>query len=124
MFGRFILFGLSIIISISILSCESVNSAREAFNPPNPRIVGAQAESGMSGLDYQVNVFCTVRNDGGAGNITVTATLNKGGYWEKRSVEYLPENRSGKLTFNFKEPSVMSGGLNEGDYSCSAEAGG
>ena len=124
MFGRFILFGLSIIISISILTCESVNSAREAFNPPHPRIIGAQAESGTSGFDYQVNVFCTILNEGGAGNSTVTATLNKGGYWEKRSVEYFPENRSGKLTFNFKEPSVMSGGLNEGDYSCLAEAGG
>jgi hypothetical protein len=88
---------------------EDFSVAKEAFNPPHPRIVGRQAESGTYGFDYQVNVFCTILNEGGAGNITVTATLNKGGYWEKRSVEYFPENRSGKLTFNFKEPSVMSG---------------
>jgi len=78
----------------------------------------------MGGFDYQVNVFCTIRNDGGAGYITITAKLTKGGYWEKREVKHFSENASQRLTFNFKEPSLLSGGLSSGDYSCIAESGG
>ena len=125
---RVVALSLIVAICLSAVACgvkDKVEDNRsQVLNPPDPQIVGMQGEGGAGGFDFQVNVFCTIRNDGGAGYITVTAELNKGGYREKREVVHFAENASHKLTFNFKEPSIARGGLDAGGYVCRARSGG
>jgi hypothetical protein len=109
------------------MACEAAEGVKkewaEVLNPTNPRIVAVQSEDGMSGFDYQVDVFCTIRNDGGPGYITVIAHVTKGGFWEKEETIHFAEKASHTLTFNFTEPSLIRGGLSSGDYGCDFKTG-
>jgi len=122
---RAIVFSIVAVLLFTAMACEGVKKEWvEVLNPPDPQIIGQQGEEAMSGFDYRFDVFCTIRNDGGTGNITVKAKLQKGGSWEKREVIHLSENASHNLTFKFTEPSLRSGGLGSGKYWCEAVPGG
>jgi len=46
-----------------------------ALNPPNPTVVDTEVEGGISALFGDTDVYVTVQNDGGAGDVEVTLEL-------------------------------------------------
>ena len=72
--------------------------------PPDPEIVGARADDGQVNFDFTVWVYCTVYNDGGGGEIEVSATLNDGGgSWKKRTTMQLDSEEEQEHKFTFPE---------------------
>jgi hypothetical protein len=106
--------GLAIVLSLATLGCSPI---AKVFGRPLPELVGATARESF-GLDYQVNVDCTVKNRGAAGNVTVAAELNLGGFWRKEQEEFIPEGDTQLVTIAFSEPRLLSGGLSSGSYKC------
>ena len=107
----------SLVMASIVFGCEE---AAKALNIPVPEIVGATARESL-GLDYQVHVDCTIKNNGASGDITVTAELNKGGFWEKEQTVFIPEDGTKKVTLTFSEPTFLGGGLTSGQYTCGAK---
>ncbi len=107
-----ILAGLS---QASFVAC----GAGALIDPPAPEIVGVRADNGQVNLDYTVWVYCTVYNDGGAGQIEVSATLEDGtGFWKKRSTMELGSEEEREHTFTFREIEFSLAGTYE--YTCQA----
>jgi hypothetical protein len=87
---------------------------------PRPEIVGVSASENLSNLDYTVYVDCTVRNNGGDGDIEVSATLRNGGFWTKRESVFVAKNSERKVTLGFPEVEFLEAGLSGYQYNCSA----
>lgn len=111
-----LLLSLLILLSLAMLGCSPI---AKAIGRPLPELVGVTARESV-GLDYQVHVDCTVKNNGAAGNVMVTAELNLGGFWKKERQVFIAEDVSEKVTITFSEPTFLVGGLSTGSYQCDA----
>lgn len=97
-------------------------TACNVVNPPKPEIVGQTARDGSPDFDYTIYVQCTVRNNGGDGQIEVVATLSGGGSWTKRQSVHVSSDQERMVTLTFPEPEFLSAGLGGYRYGCSATA--
>ena len=109
-----LLLSLLILLSLAMLGCSPV---AKAIGRPLPDLVGVTARESV-GLDYQVHVDCTVKNNGAAGNVMVTAELNLGGFWKKEQEVFIPRDGTQLVTISFSEPTLLGGGLSSGSYQC------
>lgn len=80
---------------------------------PDPEILGEGVRSGSRGGDYAVWVDVTVRNNGEAGDILISAEVSqKGvGQWKKEQRVMLGEDQTESVTLYFPEAVFSPGGL-------------
>ena len=109
---------MSVVVVLGLAA--AVLTACNVVNPPKPEIVGQTAREGSPGFDYTIYVQCTVRNNGGDGQIEVAATLNAGGSWKKRQTVSVNSDQERMVTLTFSEPEFLSGLSYQ--YQCSAKA--
>ena len=102
--GRFGSIVLPLLVGVAGLATFVACGASTLINPPVPEVVGTRADNGQVNLDYTVWVYCTVYNDGGGGEIEVSATLNDGGgSWKKRTTMQLDSEEEQEHKFTFPE---------------------
>ena len=58
-------------------------SGGDSNGQPSPEIVGQNIREGSVSFEYMVWVDCTVRNNGAAGDVEVTAKVENGQSWSK-----------------------------------------
>ncbi len=100
---------------ILITACSS--------SPPEFEIVGRSASAKSEYLnDYAVHVACDIRNGGGIGRVTVTASVDaQNGAWTKRQSSVMDEGESQAFTFVFTEVEYQLLGDNSFEYNCGLE---
>ena len=95
---------IALIALLAIASNPALLSSNPAavFNPPKPEITSVSGYDSLEGFDYVFKVDATVKNNGGAGSITVFAEINGAGRYEKLSkTVYLSKGESQLLNFKF-----------------------
>jgi cold shock CspA family protein len=65
---RAVVGGIGLALSTGLAGCS-------ALNPPNPTVVDTEVEGGIEALFGDTDVYVTVQNDGGAGDVAVTLEL-------------------------------------------------
>ena len=112
--------GLLVMMALLVVTIAPVLAVACSVLGPSPEIVGRNLRDGFSGFDYKMWVDCTVRNNGNAGDIEVTAELNAGGQWKRRQVVNVAsgEERLVAIEFADADPPLFS----QSTYSCSASA--
>lgn len=92
---------------------DSVGTNLEVvIKPPMPRILNSRTETDDNAhvLDYKQAVYATVYNDGGAGKILVTATIDQGSrHFEEVKEIYLQEKESMEVYLMFDGPKALGG---------------
>lgn len=78
---------------------------KKSYQPPAPKILISNARyTNQNFLDWDVEVTGQIRNDGGAGQVTVYGGLLCGDkHWKKESVNYLPAGGTSNFRLVFKE---------------------
>ena len=90
-------------------------------SPPEFEIVGRSASDNESLGDYTVIVERDIRNGGGSGRVTVTASVDaQNGAWTKRQTSVIGEGESRAFTFVFPEVEYQLGD-NSFEYNCGLE---
>ena len=111
---------ISLILVVVVLVAASCSSASKLINRPLPKIVGKSVRESL-GFNYKIFVDCTVRNDGAAGSVIVTANLTaRDGFWEKQAKFSMEEDTTRSVALEFSEPSFFSNVLATVRYNCSA----
>ena len=91
-------------------------------SPPEFEIVGRSASDSEPFGDYTVRVECDLRNGGGSGRVTVTASVDaQNGAWTKRQASVIDEGESRAFTFVFTEVEYQLLGDNSFEYNCGLE---
>ena len=91
---------------------------------PDPEVVGRTARKVDAGfLAWELEVQCTIRNNGSSGNVEVAVTVDSSdGYWKKREVVWIDKSREQKVIIDFPE---VGGGLlyspDDLKYGCKAQ---
>ena len=86
---------------------------------PSPEIVGQNIREGSVSFEYMVWVDCTVRNNGAAGDVEVTAKLENGQSWSKSQPLPLAAGAEKRVPFTFAEATQLDAGLSGYQYGCS-----
>lgn len=94
----------ALVIGLLCIGGLGCNEVRARVTPPSPRIVSQRATDGFAGFDYTYNVSCTVRNEGGDGQVTVTAEL---GQWKQSRSVRLVADAQEAIDFTFREASLF-----------------
>ncbi len=91
-------------------------------SPPEFEIVRRSASDSELFGDYTVEVECDIRNGGGSGRVTVTASVDaQNGAWTKRQTSVIDEGESRAFTFVFPEVEYQLLGDNSFEYNCGLE---
>ncbi len=94
-------------------SGSTENSVIEiVVNPPSPRVVTSRSEEAKESelFDYAQGVDGTILNEGGEGNVLVTASLTQGEQTFTQNQElYMNPNQTTDVHFAFKEADVLNG---------------
>ena len=103
---------LTAVLALTV-ACSTLTPTPTPIPPPVQEIVGHtwhKADAGF--LTWELEVECTIRNNGGSGNIEVAVTYDSSGaYWKKRA----------KVVTEFPE---VTGGIlfsPSGNYACTAK---
>ena len=97
---------ISLVILFFLRSCwKTPPTPSPKSKPPAAKIVFSNARyTNQKFLDWDVEVTGQIRNDGGAGQVTVYAGLLCGDkQWKKETVNYLPAGATSNFRLEFKE---------------------
>ena len=85
-------------------STDSLVLPTTAETKPKPWDLGSESKHVHDDAGYVVWLTCIVRNDGAAGTIELTAILEGGGRWEKRTTLNVGQGQVTSHAFEFREP--------------------
>ena len=109
-----------LMLAISAISMIAACS----FGGPNVRFVDTSTtEFTDSTGNYSLAVRCTARNEGDAGEVTITAGVDGlGGAWTESETSEMLADEQREFLFTFPEVTRQTPGLGDYRYSCTAEA--
>ena len=107
-------------VVVVLVALFALNIVTRVLARPIPQVVAVSAENNAPGLFYTVWVKCTVRNSGGKGTITVTATLEGGGAWAMERPSFFDRDEQKRLLVPFLGVAFLEEGISAYRYNCSA----
>lgn len=101
-------------LGINYFRNEIGSNINPRVKPPLPKVLNSRTETDPNAtvLDYKQAVYATIYNEGGRGNVLVTATINQGkrNFKEVREI-FLAEGASKEVYLMFDGPKALGGSI-------------